>query len=561
MSGWVRFHILALALLCALAGCTDEPIAPSALGSDPPSLTTPPRVLLIGDSILDQHGNHARIALRNMGVDATTFGVWGSSLFTRNQYDCGEVQLRPQDDGFAWLHEASGLIERVNPDLVFIYLNHNYLPEYPRTAAQCETPEDDVIALGSADFVEMTGQLLRELLSRLRARNARVVFVSPLPMNAEPAAANPIFNAYLNFQEELDFDVVDVSAQLVSKTGGRVPSVLDCDGVARRVRPETDNHLTYFGAGLMGSALARAVARELGLEDKGISAPAERATAVLPAAEGYRVVTCDAAIFAFGEHVVNAGGAAFAAARPAGKPAVAAATTASGAGYALLFSTGQVLSFGDARDFGSPGPDVLGDASASGIGFTPNGGGYWVASSRGTVHALGSAPRLGDLALSDDAVVGMASLTTSEGYWLVTKRGKVGAFGAARHFGDLTGATLSHSVVAIAAHPQASGYWLVDQAGRVFPFGQARDHGSAVQVPMLLMVDLRRKLDEPVVSSAKAIGIAATPSGAGYHVLLENGAVCHFGDAPRRGSLYRTAVNGMMMWGGEPRYPGGSPCE
>lgn len=558
----MKFRAGVLAALFCLAGCTDELLAPSAIRtSDQPPLSTPPRVLLIGDSILDEHGSHARVALRDMGVDATAYGVWGSSLYTRNQYDCGRVQAQPRDQHFAWLQKASELVERVNPELVFVYLNHNYGPDFPRTAEQCATPEEDFIELGSADFVEMTGQLLRDFLGRLRLHGARVVLVAPLPMDEKPASENSIFNAYLTFQQELDFKVVDVSAQLISETGGRALWVPNCEGRARRVRPATDNHLTYFGAGLMGSALARAVARELQLRDRGISAPAERPSAVLTAGTGYRVVTCDAATFAFGEDVVNAGGAAFAEARPLSKPAVAAATTPSGTGYALLFSTGQVLRFGDALDYGSPSADRFAGATASAIGFAPGGSGYWVASSRGGVHALGGAPALGDLPLSDDSVVAMASMPDRPGYWLVTSRGQVGAFGAARHFGDLSGATLSDALVGIAAHPRGDGYWLLDQRGRVFPFGAVLDHGSALNVEMIRILDYRREINEQIVSSAQAVGIAASASGNGYHVVMDNGAVCHFGDAPRAGSLLRSAVNGMLMWGGEPLYPAGSPCE
>jgi hypothetical protein len=517
-------------------------------------------VLLIGDSILDEHGSHAAVALRDMGVDATAYGVWGSSLYTRNQYDCGRVQVQPpHDQSFTWLQKATELVDRVKPDLVFVYLNHNYGPDFPRTAAHCDTPEDDFIALGSADFVEMTGQLLRDFMGRLRVHGARVVLISPLPMDEKPVSENAIFNAYLTFQEELDFEVVDASAQLMSETGGRELWVPNCEGRERRVRPPTDNHLTYFGAGLMGSALARAVARELELQDKGISAPAERPTAVLTAGAGYRVVTCDAATFAFGKDVVNAGGAAFAEARPFSKPAVAAAATPSGAGYVLLFSSGQVLRFGDALDFGSPSADRFADAAASAIGFAPGGAGYWVASARGAVHAQGGAPALGDLPLSDDSVVGMASLPEEPGYWLLTSRGQVGAFGAARHFGDLSGATLGDSLVGIAAHPQGDGYWLLDQQGRVFPFGAARDHGSALNVELLRILDPRR-INEGVVTP-KAVGITATTSGNGYHILLDNGAVCHFGDAPRGGSLLRTTVNSMLIWVGEPLYATDSPCE
>ena len=47
----------------------------------------PPRVLLIGDSVLDQQGSAAAFLLRQHGVDARAVGIWGSGLLSIDQYD------------------------------------------------------------------------------------------------------------------------------------------------------------------------------------------------------------------------------------------------------------------------------------------------------------------------------------------------------------------------------------------------------------------------------------------------------------------------------------------
>ncbi|HSD09606.1 MAG TPA: hypothetical protein VLF14_01380, partial [Candidatus Binatia bacterium] len=116
----------------------------------------PLRVLLVGDSVLDQMGSHAQIALRQAGAEVLTVGRWGSALFTRDQYDFGAVAANPPPG--TWLGDAPGLIDDFDPDVVAIYLNHNYWPPAPRDA------QGNPIALGGAGFLEMAQALLREFV-------------------------------------------------------------------------------------------------------------------------------------------------------------------------------------------------------------------------------------------------------------------------------------------------------------------------------------------------------------------------------------------------------------
>src|SRR5258708_16541364 len=103
------------------------------------------RVLLVGGSIMDEAGSDAVLALRNMGVDARVYGAWGSSLYTRNQYDCGE--LRTDSTGFSWLVTADTLIHPIEPDLVFFHPNPNYGPDLPETPTQSASTSEASIGL------------------------------------------------------------------------------------------------------------------------------------------------------------------------------------------------------------------------------------------------------------------------------------------------------------------------------------------------------------------------------------------------------------------------------
>jgi hypothetical protein len=555
--------LVPVALTLAL-GCEPTTVPkPGGQPGNPPRISAVPRALLLGDSIMDEHGHHARLALKELGISSHVAARWGSSLFTRSQYDCGSVQPDPEDGRFSWLAEARRLVAEFDPDIAVVYLNHNYGPEPPRTAEQCSTPEDDAIAFASPQFTDLSRTLLTELVARLRSRGARVYLVKPLPIHpSEPATANPIWQSYLTLKEELGLGVIDAGDAVADgATGGRIESMPDCFGAEKRVRPENDAHLTYFGAGLMGGALARAIANELGVPARGVSAPADDGAAIVAAGTGYRLVTCDAALFSFGNGASGIGADALAVPRGEARPVTAAASTKSGLGYSVLRSTGHVTAFGDAPDFGSVTPELSAQDAARGIAFTPSGGGYWIATSQGQVHAFGDAPRLGDLRGTSPRVVGIAANSGCGGYWLVTDVGRVHAFGTTSHFGDLGAQKLERPIVGIAANAAGSGYWLLDEGGRVFAFGGAAHYGNASERHLERLLDYSKQVTEVVETTALAVGMSPTPSGGGYRVFLRNGAVCHFGDAERFGSVYRTEINQMVVWLGEPYYRFDSPCQ
>jgi titin len=197
------------------------------------------------------------------------------------------------------------------------------------------------------------------------------------------------------------------------------------------------------------------------------------------------------------------------------------ASTPDGGGYWIATTNGSVSAFGDAHSYGSMAAEHL-NQPIVGIAATPDGAGYWLVASDGGVFAFGDARYLGSegghhLNLP---VVGMATTPDGAGYWLVASDGGVFTFGDAGFFGSTGSRHLNQPVVGMAATPDGVGYWLVASDGGVFTFGDAGFFGSTGS----------RHLNQPVV------GMAATPDGHGYWLVASDGGVFTFGDAPFDGS-------------------------
>jgi lysophospholipase L1-like esterase len=182
-----------------------------------------------------------------------------------------------------------------------------------------------------------------------------------------------------------------------------------------------------------------------------------------------------------------------------------------------------VTALGRAPADGPDGGQPAAPSAPVGMAATPDGGGYWVVSSDGTVRAEGDATDHESVAagtLADHSIVGMAATSDGGGYWLAADDGSVFAFGDAASHGSMVGVTLNQPVVGMAATPDGGGYWLVASDGGVFAFGDAAFHGSMGAVT----------LNEPIV------GIAATPDGGGYWMVAADGGVFSLGDARFEGS-------------------------
>ena len=488
----------------------------------PASVANRTRVLLIGDSILDQQGNHAAFLLRQLGVDAKAIGIWGSGLLTRDQFDYGVTKRT----GF-WLRTAAQQVATFDPDVVAVYLNHNFWPPYPRDAAGRLI--DD---LGAPAGQAMIAQQARTLVTELRARGARVLFVAPIPGapgdGPDPAATNAIWRGYLPVLRALRVPVIDSSQPVRTATGRRAETEVSCRGVAERVRPRDDLHLTRFGAGLTGTALAQAVAKVLDLSLLDQAAPGERTAALVPTptGRGYWLVGCDGSVYHFGDAAALAG----ARRAVAGHRGVAAAVaTATGRGLWLVTADGTIVAVGDATALAFATRPA---AAITGAAATPDRQGIWATTAAGAVLVAGSATSFGGLRPGESpaGVVDIDATPSGQGYWLTTTDGIPYAFGDALAFPAPRGvATGSAAVRAFTPTADGRGAWLARADGRVVALGDAPPLGDAVwrspPFPQSLFV----------ATPGPIVGIVAAPFGNGYWLVSDNGRVVAHGSAPNLG--------------------------
>ncbi|HUY85932.1 MAG TPA: IPT/TIG domain-containing protein, partial [Acidimicrobiales bacterium] len=219
-----------------------------------------------------------------------------------------------------------------------------------------------------------------------------------------------------------------------------------------------------------------------------------------PDSKGYWLVASDGGIFAYGD----------------------AATT-----YAL--AAGQPFS---CPSTGSGCSSLT--APIGGMAITPDGKGYWLFASDGGIFAFGDASTTYALAAGQPLSCptpgsGCSSLTApiesmavtpdGKGYWLVSSKGSVYSFGDANYFGSRGSSVYAPPVLGIAV-ADSNGYWLVDTAGNVFSYGDAGVYGSVTQA-----------------LQSQVAGILASSDGNGYWLFERSGAVLPFGDAPNYGSL------------------------
>jgi hypothetical protein len=121
---------------------------------------------------------------------------------------------------------------------------------------------------------------------------------------------------------------------------------------------------------------------------------------------------------------------------------------ASGNGYWLVTASGHVYAFGDAVNYGAPGPQSVPVTSAV---RTSDGGGYWILFSNGTVDAFGDAANLagpvGDLGGLNPATTIFAT-SDGNGYWVASANGSVYNYGDAPNDGGMAGQHLNGSIIA-----------------------------------------------------------------------------------------------------------------
>jgi hypothetical protein len=109
------------------------------------------------------------------------------------------------------------------------------------------------------------------------------------------------------------------------------------------------------------------------------------------------------------------------------------------------------------------------------------------------------------------------------GIYVAGAFGEVLPYGDAPTYGDLANVAIQSPILGIATTPSGAGYWLMEAAGRVHRFGDAADIGSSTLAP-----------------GEYAVSLEATPTGKGYWLATLKGGVRALGDAGYFGSAAGT---------------------
>lgn len=192
-------------------------------------------------------------------------------------------------------------------------------------------------------------------------------------------------------------------------------------------------------------------------------------------------------------------------------------------GYICLREDGGVLTFGSVPVHRSTTGALGGSASA--IAVDAGGDGYWVASQRGQVVALGVPDIVGPGGVpSPNGIVDLVATADDHGLWALDASGAVFCFGAAPFHGSVYDLELHAPVeaVTLTPTPRDGGYWVLDRSGGVFCFGNATFFGS--------MHDLG-------VPNVPAVALLAEPDGEGYTIVTEDGSSRAFGRAVEADSV------------------------
>jgi hypothetical protein len=227
--------------------------------------------------------------------------------------------------------------------------------------------------------------------------------------------------------------------------------------------------------------------------------------AYVPNGSGYWLIGPDGGVFAF-----PIGTQAFYGSMPAchytsPAPIAAIAAFPNGSGYWLMDQDGDVYSMQGYSPtsgctsgpyYGGVGYECGGGAKSGtlvGITSTPDGGGYWMVSSSGTVYNCGDAQAFSAVSPAEPLVG--ATTNPGGGFWAAGGDGGVFSFGNAGFQGSLPPTAIDNSVVGIAATSDGGGYWMVASDGGAFVYGDAQFLGDMVP----------GTLPKPIV------GIAAVP--------------------------------------------------
>ncbi len=117
------------------------------------------------------------------------------------------------------------------------------------------------------------------------------------------------------------------------------------------------------------------------------------------------------------------------------------------------------------------------------------------------------------------------------GYVALGAGGAVSAFGSAQHVGDRSADGVASPAVGIATTPTGAGYWIATRNGAVHRYGDATVAGDAGKMRL----------------GTAVVGIAAMPNGRGFWLATEDGGVVPFGAAKSYGDAQARPLSSPVV--------------
>lgn len=214
-------------------------------GSEPGE--PPVKVLLVGDSIMNQAGVYLEASLEARDgiddVEVVNEGRNGTGLLTPTIYD--------------WQQAIPDLLDEVQPDVVVVLFVGNY------TSTDLWVNDAGLEVDGYTDqFFEAWEKEARDLHRELAASGADVYWVNPPPMIGEEGERRVTEFRQINRRLAEDFTgvvLIDGTDALSDDDGGYAFELPDEDGVPQQVRTIDSVHLTPAGARRLADEIARQV--------------------------------------------------------------------------------------------------------------------------------------------------------------------------------------------------------------------------------------------------------------------------------------------------------------
>ena len=197
------------------------------------------RVMLIGDSIMEQASCSVADSLAGLGITTTRHAVAGSGLLT----------------GMDWVTTARSLLAQEHPDAVIAVFVGNYLGTPIRDA------QGNVIVKDTPAFRSAWQARAEQLSKVVRRAGADMYWVSPPPFAFPPFQGAPAL--YAGYRTISGDHFLDAGRSLAGAHGHEVASKTTC-GARRVVRTEDVAHLTDDGARIYGQTIARDFGRSVG---------------------------------------------------------------------------------------------------------------------------------------------------------------------------------------------------------------------------------------------------------------------------------------------------------